>query len=116
MKRQQIIDQTVQQFEAVSAISPEVPATYADSGRQAALDEILTLDAAYPAIIVAELERRLDARTEYLTCEEFAFFDVNCCTACHDEYSHYNMKLIGLADGRMAWACCPIKYILLSTS
>jgi hypothetical protein len=61
MKRQQIIDQTVQQFEAVSAIGPEVAATYTHNGRQAALDEILTQYSAYRTIIVAELERRLDA-------------------------------------------------------
>jgi hypothetical protein len=113
MRRQQIIDQTVRQFEAASEISPEVAATYADNGRQAALDELLTQYAAYRAIIVAELEKRLDARTEYLACEDFAFFDVNCCSICHDQYAHYNMNVVELADGRVVWACCPFEHILL---
>jgi hypothetical protein len=113
MKRQQIIDQTVQQFEAVSAIGPEVAATYAHNGRQAALDELLTQYSAYRTIIVAELEKRLDAHAEYLTSEDFAFFDVNCCNICHDEYAHYNMFIVELANGRMAWVCCAIEVALM---
>jgi hypothetical protein len=79
---------------------------------QAALDELLARQASYPKIMVSELDRRLEVAA-YLTCEDFALFDVHCCDSCHNFYPHYEMYVVELADGRMAWVCCPVRDVLL---
>jgi hypothetical protein len=68
----------------------------------------------YSEIMRAELEKRLQAAL-YLTCEEFALFDVNCCDLCHNCYPHYDMYAVEMADGRMAWVCCPVRHVLMRT-
>jgi hypothetical protein len=64
----------------------------------------------YSEIIRTELAKRLTEQN-YLTCEDFDHFDVNCCAACHRE-PHYQMIDVILDDGRHGWVCCAIRMIL----
>jgi hypothetical protein len=66
----------------------------------------------YSPIIETELSKRL-TELVYLTCEDFAHFEVECCKACCHEEPHYYMSDVILNDDRHAWVCCTIKRILM---
>ena len=87
--RQQIIDETLKAHEATTG-GPDV----------------------YSAIIQAELEKRLTEEV-YLTCEDFAHFDVKCCDAACESEPHYEMIDVVLDDDQHAWVCCHIRDILI---
>jgi hypothetical protein len=87
--RQQIIDQTLRDHEANTG-GPD----------------------ANSPIIHAELIKRLTVEA-YLTCEDFAYFDVKCCDAACESEPHYEMIDVILADDRHAWVCCRIRNILI---
>jgi hypothetical protein len=109
MKRQQIINQILQDHQGTAGIDVDPAALTKEHGQAAFL---MQSSQAYSSVIVAELERRLTER-EYLTCADFNHFDVHCCVNCHAGYPHYDMYIVDLDNGRHAWVCCPIRHILM---
>jgi hypothetical protein len=112
--REQIIVRIMEREERDHAGGPDPVqvAELLETQGQAYVDKWLTERREYPNILRRVLEERLSA-SEYLTCEDFAVFDVGCCPSCHDSVcEHYDMYQVTLADGRHAWVCCPMKSIL----
>lgn len=81
-------------------------------------DEIIALtlqqmgpDPGYEHVVIGELQKKLPER-EIKTCADFRHLKIECCDSCHTAYPHYDMYLIALADGSLAWVCCPLQRLL----
>ena len=79
---------------------------------QGYLDERLSERAKRFIATSAELEKRLTEK-DYLTCEDFDHFDVDCCDTCHTCYLDSEMWIVVLSDGRHAWVCDSVEQILM---
>jgi hypothetical protein len=66
----------------------------------------------YHEVITEELRRRLTV-PQYFTCNDFAHFDLQCCTICHTSYPHYDMWDVTLCDDSHAWVCQPLVFLLM---
>ena len=63
----------------------------------------------YEEDVLAALQVRLPEGVDIKTCGEFRHLGVECCELCHGDYAYYDMSVIELPDGTMAWVCDPIK-------
>lgn len=50
--------------------------------------------------------REIEPDRDLRTCSDFSHLHAECCEICHALSPHYEMSLLDVEGGGMAWICC----------